>query len=339
MATKRVEWIDTAKGICILLVVLHHVSQYYEGFQYPFSKDFMTFRMPLYFILSGLFFKKYNGFLFFLKKKINKLIIPYVFWFLMFGIFLPIVMWKFFEVKMWFYSTYGLLAIKYIFSEQILANPSIWFLVCLFNVNVIFYLICLSCNDNYKNVIITSLVIGCLGILIGYFKFDLPYFFDSALSAIPFFCFGWILRNQTNFLYRKEKKYEEIFYSIMIIIYAVILHFCNLGVCGFIGNVFGGPISCILLYPYGILGTISVLYISKLMGNVPILSYLGRYSIIILCTHVCLIQISNYIVCHFVVGKCQIAIGNFFLTVIVSLIIIPLCRYLFPYFTAQKDLI
>lgn len=338
MIAKRIEWVDTAKGICILLVVLHHISQYYDGFQYPFSKDFMTFRMPLYFILSGLFFKKYSGILFFLRKKINKLIIPYTFWFLIFGVFLPFVLWEYFEIKMWFYSSYGLLAIKYIFSEHILANPSIWFLVCLFNVNIIFYLICMTCR-NCKNVIITSIAIGYVGVIMGYFKLDLPYYIDSALSAIPFFCFGWILRNQTNFLYRKDKKKLEILYIILIIIYGFILHFCNKGVCGFISNVFGGPVSWILLYPYGIIGTVSVLYISKIIGYVPVLSYLGRYSIIILCTHVCLIQIADYVACHFIVDKCNIVIGNFILTIILGLVMIPVCRYMLPYFTAQKELI
>lgn len=76
-ANNRVEWIDTAKGICILLVVLHHCSQMMHE-PYLFSRDVLTFRMPLYFILSGLFFKYYSPKVFFVKKT-NKLLAPYVF--------------------------------------------------------------------------------------------------------------------------------------------------------------------------------------------------------------------------------------------------------------------
>ena len=54
--TKRIEFIDLAKGICIILVVMGHcgVSHDIPGYE--------MVRMPLYFILSGLSFKDYGGF-------------------------------------------------------------------------------------------------------------------------------------------------------------------------------------------------------------------------------------------------------------------------------------
>ena len=72
----RIEWIDTAKGICILLVVYSHV---YMGDHPAFLHFQDYFRMPLYFLLSGLFFKTYNNFHNFFIKKTNKLLIPFVF--------------------------------------------------------------------------------------------------------------------------------------------------------------------------------------------------------------------------------------------------------------------
>lgn len=77
VTSNRVDWIDPAKGICILLVVLHHCSNMLRV-PYPLIRDVMTFRMPLYFILSGLFFKQYRPKVFVIKKT-NKLLIPYVF--------------------------------------------------------------------------------------------------------------------------------------------------------------------------------------------------------------------------------------------------------------------
>lgn len=45
----RIEFIDLAKGICIILVVMVHSDL-------PFSvPNFQALRMPLYFVLSGLF--------------------------------------------------------------------------------------------------------------------------------------------------------------------------------------------------------------------------------------------------------------------------------------------
>ncbi len=52
---KRIDFIDTAKGVCIILIVLGHVG-------IPISFVGMSsMRTPLYFILSGLFFKDYGG--------------------------------------------------------------------------------------------------------------------------------------------------------------------------------------------------------------------------------------------------------------------------------------
>lgn len=47
---KRIQWIDLAKGFCILLVVLQHASELTEV-DYPLSVQAFGFRMPLYFIL------------------------------------------------------------------------------------------------------------------------------------------------------------------------------------------------------------------------------------------------------------------------------------------------
>lgn len=77
MGLKRIEYIDLMKGICIILIILLHSS---VGFHYDYINDMLkNMRIPLYFCLSGLFFKEYNGFCDFVVRKFNKLIIPYIF--------------------------------------------------------------------------------------------------------------------------------------------------------------------------------------------------------------------------------------------------------------------
>ena len=61
MATKqRIAYIDFMKGFCILLVVAFHID--YTIFETPYNFMLQQFRVPMYFFLSGLFFKEYNGF-------------------------------------------------------------------------------------------------------------------------------------------------------------------------------------------------------------------------------------------------------------------------------------
>lgn len=68
----RIEFIDLAKGLCIIIVIINHI----RPFDIP---GFQSMRMPLYYILSGLFFKDYGGFVSLLIKKMNKLLIPFLF--------------------------------------------------------------------------------------------------------------------------------------------------------------------------------------------------------------------------------------------------------------------
>ena len=76
---KRIEYIDLAKGVCILLVVFAHIHP--DLTRYSWGVFFDSFRMPLYFFLSGIFFKRYSGIQEFAIKKVNNLIIPLLFFY------------------------------------------------------------------------------------------------------------------------------------------------------------------------------------------------------------------------------------------------------------------
>lgn len=338
----RISWIDTAKGICILLVVLQHSSNFTD-LDYPLRQDFQTFRMPLYFMLSGLFFKTYEGFWGFAKRKINKLIIPYVFFFAVGGVILPILFYKGFDIYIWSYKYYGFDAFKYAFSEHYICNPSIWFLVCLFEVNILFYLICkiskFKCKNKYIAdyvTIVLSLMVGCFGILLSVLHINIPYFMDSAFSATPFFVFGWLLRNKTYFLYLKRTK-SIVVYSILFICSSmIIIHFFNYGNLSIMSNKFGGKLGVMQFYPYGIIGTISILSLARLMGNILLVSYLGRYSIIVLCIHAYIIQFSAHIAS--LIGIYNLPVV-FILTSLICALAVPFFKRYLAYFTAQKDLI
>jgi fucose 4-O-acetylase-like acetyltransferase len=60
----RLAWVDRAKGIAIGLVVLHHVIQFSAELQWAsetviyWNTMLQTFRMPLFFAMSGLFFHR-----------------------------------------------------------------------------------------------------------------------------------------------------------------------------------------------------------------------------------------------------------------------------------------
>ena len=334
----RVVWIDTAKGICILLVVLQHAS-IYLGVDYPFKRDFLTFRMPLYFILSGLFFKTYEGFAGFAKRKINKLIIPYVFFFIVGSVIIPYLLYQAFGIKIWFYSNYGLEGVKYLFTEKAMCNPAIWFLACLFEVNIIFYVIQIIASRFQKKelvIVLISMITGITGILLYVCHINLPYTIDSALTATPFFFFGWYLRNYTSFLSWENSLKTFIIATVFVLFFFLVVHNFNHGALYIKSNSYGGLLGMLELYPYGIIGTLMVLSISRIIGKVPVLSYLGRYSIIVLCVHCFIIQFVSDLL-YVKMGESFVI--TFIIIAFLCVIVIPFFKNYLPWFTAQKDIV
>ena len=75
--SKRIEYIDIARGIGILLVVLGHND---FGYISPFGyKLIYSFHMPLFFFLSGYFLNTAIPFVEFFKKRFHSLLKPYLF--------------------------------------------------------------------------------------------------------------------------------------------------------------------------------------------------------------------------------------------------------------------
>lgn len=71
---RRIDFVDLTKGVCIILVVMAHIGGAFD--QLDKHSMLSCFRMPLYFFISGIFFKPYEGLYGFIIRKTNKLIIP-----------------------------------------------------------------------------------------------------------------------------------------------------------------------------------------------------------------------------------------------------------------------
>lgn len=333
----RVEWIDTAKGFCILLVALNHVLLYcgIEELCPPIFINFLSsFRMPLYFFLSGLFFKSYSSSRFFITKKTNKLIIPFLFFYIIFSIITPFII----------ISTVGFfpfldnntklcdLVFDFYNNDCQLVNGPLWFLLCLFEINIVFYLIHFICkNDNY--IYLISAICGLAGLILCYYQIDLICSLDTALTAMPFFCFGYFTKSKTNILYHSAVDKHLIVLSIVCGIFCLL---CARHV-QYYNNYFYNT-SYFTAHICGIIGTMMVIFISKRIGKLSVISYFGRYSIIILCTHILIVKTLVYFLeDNFVPIVNAIII---FPTLLLSeLIIIPFSIKYLPYVTAQKDVL
>lgn len=317
---KRIEYIDLAKGFCIILVVLEHVARPLVG-QDTSTSVFLnicgTFRMPLYFILSGIFFKDYS-FKVFSIKKINNLLIPYLFMFVASNIC---------DAALYYHDTGK---ISLIGGDYPKISSATWFLLCLFELNLLLWL-------SNRLVINKWLRLAfCLTLGICGSKVDIPYFLDVCLTSVPFFYIGTLLKpyiqGKKNAYYIERYWYVTLF--VIFIIYCIYYPKGNVVPTNTIQtNIF-------LFYLYGVMGTIFILILSKKINYLPFFSYVGRYSIIVLCWHFALLYPLQYYLKNYIASSSVLILMLMCLIMfLMYYVIIPFVRRCLPYFFAQKNLI
>lgn len=318
---KRIEFIDLAKGLCIILVVAYHC-----GILEPFPGA-KQLRMPLYFVLSGLFFKDYGRDS--LIKKINKLIIPFITFFIIGDLF--------------YYSAHLLVNIPDTIKRfpvidmlwgGVPCDMPIWFLLCLFNCYVIFLFITRFSKNNVQQFLLVS-ICSLIGFILSISDIKVLYFIDSALTSMPFFYFGYILKKSNILLPNKYDRFNILIaIALYTISFLIITWLPNNKINVFDNHVYG---NLIIAYITSICLVLSVLYLCKAITRIPYISYIGRYSIVILLIHVPIMEIVYFIL------KYGLHTDSLLLKVIVTLLIasslIPILIKYFPKITAQQDLI
>ncbi|MGL5354984.1 MAG: acyltransferase family protein [Cetobacterium sp.] len=122
MYKDRIEYIDTLKGILIVLVVIGHT-----GINPSIQKWIYSFHMPLFFIISGFFYKFDSNIVSY--KRVKRLLLPFLIYTLMAVIFpgLPLLILKSKELE-WEKIFY--------LKERIFFNTPIWFLIVLFFIEI-----------------------------------------------------------------------------------------------------------------------------------------------------------------------------------------------------------
>lgn len=316
------------KGFCIILVILHH-----SDFKFPLEEiNIMlnNLRMPLYFCLSGLFFKTYTCFMDFLIRKVNKLAIPFFF----FCLFPRGILALFDEEKLH----------SFLFWRDLFLVPDgypIWFLRCLFITYLFYYLFEISTKNlkmHYRWLVLLVLTTCCyyLNNRIHHYINDTSnyiiryscYQFQTMTSImmLPLFYICQELRCK-GFLNKNYKKQYILSWMIVFVILWYFFRSDNVGLlwCSFGNNYFKFYLSA--LSGIGFLWCICVL-----LKKIPIISYLGRYSLIVLGTHMPMLHL------FLTTFKCT-PIQSTFFVIFISLPIIWLMKKYFPYVTAQKDLL
>lgn len=143
---KRIEYIDAIRGFSILWVVVYHLGENVPDWLA------VPYRMPLFFFVSGIFFKSQQSYGAFFSRRVNTLIVPFIFFYLLSWSF-AITKYEIFALLFPHIGFEGIgsfreysLAIMKLFRihnenvhEPLLLNGPLWFLIALFNIQIIYY--------------------------------------------------------------------------------------------------------------------------------------------------------------------------------------------------------
>lgn len=324
---KRIEFIDLAKGICILLVLAVHIIPEF-GKRY----DVLTcLRMPLYFCLSGMFFKDYGGYKNLLIKKVDKLLLPFFAWYLisyMFYYFRVFTLGKaseYFQILDFFIRPY-------------FYNLPLWFLLSLFWGNLLYGFIHKITPVWYRQLPLVVFFM-CIGWLFSYSGYPNWFFIGTSMTCLPFFFLGRLLI--INSLVRKKNIKMDISIGLgcLTLFTVCMLTSDESLLMSFYNNTLesGG---ILYFYIIAINLILITLLVCKYINRLPFISFLGRFSIIALVTHELLRNIVNRSIRIIINPDWEEVYINMMVMIIVTAmmaLVIPLCRKYLPYITAQKE--
>lgn len=274
---QRIDWIDSFKAMGIILVVLGHNFLPEGVIKYIFS-----FHVPLFFFISGYLFKpqNYSGFISFLRKKVGTILLPYFCFFLISYAFWLLVTRNYIEN---FYTKplKPLAGMFYSIGIKSWLQPNIvlWFLTCLFVVEILFYILIRIQNKKY--LVAVLVIFSVLGYAAKFFMpFRLPWSADVAFVAVAFYGAAFLLKDKIN-LWMSRSWTAKALLAAGFMVANLIFMKLNIRV-DMNNNIYG---NYFYFYLAAFCGIFAWMFVSGLVGNNKILNYIGRNTLIILTCH------------------------------------------------------
>lgn len=285
---KRIEYIDVARGIAIVLMIIGHCLELNN----PIRKIIFSFHMPLFIIISGYFYRD-DKIIKCVKNILKKLVIPYASAVLILCFIKGIgkmsiidilencgksLLVSFSFAKRWNYSIYA---------ESL---KEIWFIPMLSLIRIFFLLIKRICSNNEKSVFLIVVLSNILGYTLGIKGYWLPFSCDVALVCILFYYFGYVLKKY-EILDKLLFDWKSLIIILLIWIMALKIGFIELAIRHYPNG--------LISFVEAIAGSIIILKLSNLIhAKLKILSevlvWLGKNSLYVLIIHYLEQQLINY---------------------------------------------
>lgn len=315
MENKRIGSIDALKGIGIVLVILGHTHGLFRN--YIFS-----FHMPLFFFISGFLFniEKYKSVGVFIKKKFKTLLIPYIFF-------------SFISLIVAFIVTNNESDILQVVKQLLISsrnniniNPTLWFLTCLFIIELLFY----GVSKTVKNKYLKFIIILILSI-VGFFSsktISLPFSLNLAAYYLMFYLLGSLFKG-----IKQTKKMLSIYSACLfigIILFIKPSYFESVNIFFQSNNLLEYLYSLLI----AIIGILGCMRLSFILQKSDILGFFGRNSLIIFALHIFILDGIYYLLTSLGLTVNQgYNVYSISVTIVCLFVIKPLITYLNQYFS------
>ena len=271
----RVGFLDVAKGLGIILVVFGHTFRGEELKIFIYS-----FHIPLFFFISGLFVKNDpdRKFKDFLQAKFKSLLLPYVTFYL-----LSYLYWLIIERHIrpgqdvtlitpligLFYGTD--------YKQFMLPNGALWFLTCLFVVEMFVFTIVKFVKNRFL-ILTLFFVIPLFGLLLISQNFiPLPFSINSSFMAVLFTGIGFLTKD---YLKKITEQNHSILLLVCLSVFSVVWWVGNKN--GLIDMDYAKYHNPLLFLVSAFLGIFACLLLSMTLANFTALKFLGVNSLIIM---------------------------------------------------------
>lgn len=273
--SKRVEWIDVAKGVGIVLVSFGHLrngdgeSVWLPALDAPIDAIYL-FHMPLFFLLGGLTFSRRGGFKAFLARKAKTLLVPY-YVFSLYFLAKPFAILLIPSMRATFQTSHDY-GIAHQFLDVLVMCNGLWFLMAFFVGECLMYGLT-SLTDDGR----VLAAIGMASVILSTFVSSqtgwpaLPFQIVAGVKAAGYMCVGYVLKEWLKTIPRRRAGVSSACAAIV---------FLTLAVPAVAGIIPDGPALLTASVAAAFLGTFAVIWLCIAVGSCRMLAYIGRYSLV-----------------------------------------------------------
>lgn len=344
--TQRKDWFNLARGILMVLLFVYH-SEVYYGDEHTWSFLFAPFFLTGFFIISGYFFSSADPAKFNFRAKalqtLRALIIPYFIFTIAFAV--P-------KIIMYHTSPWQNII------DIVLLRAS-WFVVVI-AICQLAYGAMVSRGFGMRKMAVATVIIFAVGYLtVILYRLNPPVLTESrllyseslpnrwpaclniALVMMPFFFLGIVMRRCEH-----RMRYLESWAAIVaaVAIYVAVVWLDHLYIGSDIVVAVHHYNNILVISLYAIAGTWILLSLSRKIGSIRVLNYIGKNSIVFYFLNGAMLQITATIVTRIMKLTPVNNGGGYFMTIIVALVAcaatIPVCWFInknLPLIVGKKE--